>query len=130
MTVPLMRVGGEFAVARPIPWDEDDSLRAHIDRVVDSLTGADDVVEVATEVELDEGQVQLSVVVAGADQDRADRIGRERMAESIRHCDGRHFQLLGEQEEAELANALPSRSGLLTPLWRLRTLATSPVELG
>jgi len=130
MTVPLMRVDGEFAVARPIPWDESDSLRAHIDRVVDSLTGADGVVEVDTEAELDEGEVRLSVVVAGADQHGADRIGRKRMAESIRDCDGRHFQLLGEEEEAELANALPSRSGLLTPVWRLRTMATSPVKRG
>lgn len=126
MTASLVRVEGEFAVARPIPWDEDDTLRAHIDRVVDSLTTADNVVEVDTKAELDEGQVRLAIVFAGTDERAADQQGRETMAASIRQCEGRHFQLLGEAEEAELAHNLPSRSGLLSPMWRLRRLSITP----
>jgi len=128
MTVPLVHVEGEFAVARPIPFDEDDTLRAHIDQVVDSLTTTENVVEVDTEAKLDEGQVRLAIVLAGTDELTADEQGRETMAASIRQCDGRHFQLLGEAEEAELAHSLPSRGGLLSPMWRLRRLSITPIE--
>jgi len=130
MTGPLVRVDGEFAVARPIPWDEEDTLRVHIDRVVDALTTADGVVEVDTEAKLEEGQVRLSIVLAGIGESGADRVGREMMAVSIRQCDGRHVQLLGQEEEAELVSRLPSRSGLLSPMWRLRSLSVSPVGGG
>jgi hypothetical protein len=127
MTIPLVRVEGEFAVARPIPWDDEDALRDHIDRVVDALTTATDVVEVETEAELDKGHVRLVIALAGADQEDADRAGRETLAASIRDCDGRHFQLLSEDEEEALTQKLPLRGGLLTPLWRLRTLTVGPV---
>lgn len=126
MTTPLARVEGDFAVARPIPWDEEDTLRDHVDRVVDALTTADNVVEVETEAKLDTGHVRLVILLAGAGQD-ADRAGRETLAASIRDCDGRHFQLLSEDEEEALTQNLPSRSGLLTPLWRLRTFTVGPV---
>lgn len=122
-----MRIDGEFAVARPIPWDEDDTLRDHIDQVIDALTEAEGVVEVDTEAELDQGRVHLGIVLAGAGEDGADRTGRETLAASIRECSGRHFQLLPEAEEAALIQNIPSRSGLLTPLWRLRTLSIEPV---
>ena len=128
MTVPLVRVAGEFVVGRPIPWDEDDTLRDHIDSVIDALTATDRIVEVDAEAQLDEGQVQLAIIVAGAEEDDADRIARETIAASIRSCQGRHFQLLPPNEEAALLLKIPSRSGLLTPLWRLRRLAIEPVE--
>ncbi len=130
MTGPLVRVDGEFAVARPIPWDEEDTLRAHVDRVVDALVAADRVVEVDTEAELEGGHVRLAIVLAGTDEPGADRVGREMMAVSIRSCDGRHLQLLGEEEEAGLVASLPSRGGLLSPMWRLRRLSVSPVGGG
>ena len=74
------------------------------------------------------GPVVLAVrsILAGADQEDADRAGRETLAASIRDCDGRHFQLLSEDEEEALTQKLPSRGGLLTPLWRLRTLTVGP----
>jgi hypothetical protein len=123
MTIPLVRVDGDFAVARPIPWDEEDSLRAHVDRVIDSLTAQSAVVEVDARVNLDEGNVHFSVVMAGEDEEEADRSAREAIGASIRECEGRHFQLLPAEEEAELSRNVPARSGLLTPLWRLRKLS-------
>lgn len=127
MTDRLARVEGEFAVARPIPWDEDDTLRDHVDRVVDALTNAESVVEIETEAELEQGNVRLAIVLAGANQKEIDRIGRETIAASIREGSGRHFQLLEAEEEEAFSQNLPSRSGLLTPLWRLRKLTVGPV---
>ena len=126
MTEPLVRLVGEFAVARPIPWDEDDTLRDHLDRVIDALTATDRVVEVDTEADLEHGEVRLSIVLAEPGED-ADRTGRETFAAAIRKCEGRHFQLLSPKEEAEFSDNIPSRSGLLTPLWRLRRIAVKPV---
>ena len=130
MTIPLIRATGEFAVARPIPWDEDDTLRDHVDSVINALTEADRVVEVDAEAQLDEGQVRLAIIVAGVEEENADRSAREALAVSIRMCEGRHFQLLPPDEEAALLHNVPSRSGLLSPLWRLRRLAIEPVEEG
>lgn len=127
MSARLARVDGDFAVARPIPWDEEDTLRDHVDQVIDALTNADSVVEIETEAELELGHVRLVIVLAGADEKDADRKGREAMAASIRECSGRHFQLLGAREEEALTEHLPARSGLLTPLWRLRRLTVGPV---
>ena len=127
MTVPLMRIWGLFAVARPIPWDAQDTLRDHIDRVVDALKEAHGVVEVETEAELEEGEVRIEIVIAGIDEAHADRVGRETIGASIRGCDARHSQLLPPDEEAAFIHNLPSRSGLLTPLWRLRRLMVEPV---
>ena len=127
MTASLARVRGDFAVARPIPWDDQDTLRDHVDRVVDALTVAAGVVEVETEAKLEEGSVKLSVVLAGADAEGARLLGRETFAASIRECEGRHYQLLSAEEEASLSPNLPSRSGLLTPLWRLRTISVERV---
>ncbi|MFB3049188.1 MAG: hypothetical protein ACE1Z9_03445 [Acidimicrobiia bacterium] len=127
MTASLTRVRGDFAVARPIPWDDQDTLRAHVDRVVDALMVAAGVVEVETEARLEDGSVKLSVVLAGADAEGAHLLGRETFAASIRECEGRHYQLLSAEEEASLSPNLPSRSGLLTPLWRLRTISVERV---
>ncbi len=127
MTASLTRVWGDFAVARPIPWDDQDTLRDHVDRVVDALMVAAGVVEVETEARLEEGSVKLSVVLAGADAEGAHLLGRETFAASIRECEGRHYQLLSAEEEASLSPNLPSRSGLLTPLWRLRTISVERV---
>lgn len=127
MTAPLLRVDGDFAVARPIPWDEDDTLRDHLDRVIDALTSAEGVVEVDTEADLDQGEVRLAIVLAEPGED-ADLTGRATIAAAIRECEGRHFQLLSAEEEATLTHNIPSRSGLLTPLWRLRTISVEPVE--
>ncbi len=127
MTTSLTRVRGDFAVARPIPWDDQDTLRDHVDRVVDALMVAAGVVEVETEARLEEGSVKLSVVLAGADGEGAHLLGRETFAASIRECEGRHYQLLSAEEEASLSPNLPSRSGLLTPLWRLRTISVERV---
>jgi hypothetical protein len=85
------------------------------------------VVEVETEAKLEEGSVKLSVVLAGADAEGAPLLGRETFAASIRECEGRHYQLLSAEEEASLSPNLPSRSGLLTPLWRLRTISVERV---
>ncbi len=127
MTVSLIRVRGDFVVARPIPWDDQDTLRDHVDRVVDALMLAASVVEVETEARLEEGNVKLAVVLAAADAEGADLLGRETLAASIRECEGRHYQLLSAEEEASLSPSLPARSGLLTPLWRLRTILVEPV---
>ena len=127
MTIPLARVEGEFAVARPIPWDDQDTLRDHIDRVVDALTTAATVVEVETEAELETGHVRLVILLAGAGEGDVERSGREALAASIRDCHGRHFQLLSDDEEEAFTQQLPSRGGLLTPMWRLRTLTVGPV---
>ncbi len=127
MTTSLTRVRGDFAVARPIPWDDQDTLRDHVDRVVDALMVTAGVVEVETEARLDKGSVKLSVVLAGADAEGAHLLGRETFAASIRECEGRHYQLLSAEEEASLSPDLPSRSGLLTPLWRLRTISVERV---
>lgn len=127
MTATLTRVRGDFAVARPIPWDDQYTLRDHVDRVVDALMVAAGVVEVETEARLEEGSVQLSVVLAGADAEGAHLLGRETFAASIRECEGRHYQLLSAEEEASLSPNLPTRSGLLTPLWRLRTISVERV---
>ena len=83
MTVSLIRVQGDFAVARPIPWDDRDTLRDHVDRVVDALMLAASVVEVETEARLEEGNVKLAVVLAAADAEGADLLGRATLAASI-----------------------------------------------
>ena len=85
------------------------------------------VVEVETEARLEEGRVKLSVVLAGADAEGVHLLGRETFAASIRECEGRHYELLSAEEEASLSPNLPSRSGLLTPLWRLRTISVEQV---
>jgi hypothetical protein len=85
------------------------------------------VVEVETEARLEEGSVKLSVVLAGGDAEGAHLLGRETFAASIRECEGRHYQLLSAEDEASLSPNLPSRSGLLTPLWRLRTISVERV---
>lgn len=129
MTSSLLRVESDFAVARPIPWDEKDSLNGHVDAVVDALKDAGNIVEVEVEVRLDIGEVRLIVIVAGEDdEETADRVVRETVGSAIRECDARHFQLLSADEEEQLAHNLPSRSGLLTPLWRLRRLSIESVE--
>ena len=130
MTQQLIRVVGAFAVARPIPWDEGDTLRDHIDRVIDTLTEAEGVVEIDAESELDRGEVRLAIVLVAAGEEVADRQGRETIAIAIRQCEGRHFQLLTEAEETDLTQSVPARSGLLTPLWRLRTLSVEPLPAG
>jgi len=127
MTDPLVRLAGDFAVARPIPWDESDTLRDHLDRVIDALTATEGVIEVDTEADLEHGQIRLSIVLAESGDD-PDRTGRTTIAAAIRQCEGRHFQLLPAKEEAALSHNVPSRSGLLTPLWRLRTIAVEPLE--
>ncbi len=128
MTTSLLRVESDFAVARPIPWDENDSLTGHVDAVVDALKEAGNIVEVEVEVRLDIGDVRLVVVVAGEDEETANRLARETVAAAIRDCDARHFQLLSPEEEEELTVNLPSRSGLLTPLWRLRRMSIESVN--
>ncbi len=85
------------------------------------------MVEVEIEARLEAGSVKLTIVLAGADAEGADLLGRETLAASIRECEGRHYQLLSAEEEAILSPNLPSHSGLLTPLWRLRTIFVEPV---
>jgi hypothetical protein len=129
MTTRLLRVEGDFAVARPIPWDDEDTLRDHIDRVVDALTSATRVVEVETEAELETGNVRMVILLTGPGGEDAERAGRETLAASIRDCHARHYQLLSEDEEEVLTQNLPARGGLLTPMWRLRTMTVGPVTI-
>ncbi len=130
MTAALILISSEFAVARPIPFDEDDTLTDHVDRVVDSLMQAGRVVEIDAEADVDAGNVKLGIIVAGTSEADADRMGRETIAMSIRDSDARHTQLLSAEEEEVLTVNLPSRSGLLTPVWRLRTMTIEPMRGG
>lgn len=127
MTAPLQRVGCDFAVARPIPWDEDDTLRGHVDAVVDALTATDGVVEVDAVADAAQNNVRLAVVIADLGED-PEAEGRTTIAAAIRAAEARHLQLLSGEEEAKFTQNLPARSGLLTPLWRLRTIDVQPVE--
>jgi hypothetical protein len=127
MTAPLQRVDCDFAVARPIPWDENDTLRDHVDGVVDALTATDGVVEVDTVADPARGGVRLVVVLAEPGED-PELEGRSTIASAIRAAEARHLQLLSGEEEAKFTQTLPSRSGLLTPLWRLRTIAVEPFD--
>ena len=127
MTAPLQRVECDFAVARPIPWDESDTLRDHVDAVVDALTASNGVVEVDAAADAEQGNVHLAVVLADADED-PEAQGRSTIAAAIRVGEARHLQLLSGEEEEKFTQNLPSRSGLLTPLWRLRTIAVEPID--
>lgn len=125
----LQRVDSDFAVARPIPWDEDDTLPGHVDRVIDALTELDGVVEVDAAADSGVGGVRLAVVLADPGDEPEDK-ARRTLSEAIRDAGARHLQLLSGEEEAALTQNLPSRSGLLTPLWRLRTISVAPLKRG
>jgi hypothetical protein len=124
----LWRVEGDFRVSRRIPWETDDTLRPHIDQVVDTLRAAEASVEIEVDADLESARVLLSLTVVGDREEDRDAIARETIARAIRECGGRHEGLLRLIDESRLERRSGPWSGLRTPNWALFHLTSEPVS--
>jgi hypothetical protein len=126
------RAQGDFVVTRRIPWETDDGLRPHIDRVVDELRECDAAAEIEVDADLTSARVLLSVTVVVTHDDEghiedADKIAREAMGTAIRSNGGRHEDLLSIVDESRLDTRSGPWSGLRVPKWTLYQLVCRPV---
>lgn len=128
MSNDLWRVEGDFRVSRRIPWETDDTLRPHIDQVVDTLRAAEASVEIEVDADLESARVLLSLTVVGDREEDRDAIARETIARAIRECGGRHEGLLRLIDESRLERRSGPWSGLRTPNWALFHLTSEPVS--
>ena len=104
-------------VSRRIPWDNDEGLRPHIDRVVDALRDDEAAAEIEVDADLESAHVMLSVIVVVPEDGDGDAIAREHIAAAIRQCGGRHDGLLPLADESRLETRRGPFSGLRTPMW-------------
>ncbi|MEN8233877.1 MAG: hypothetical protein ABFR89_03005 [Actinomycetota bacterium] len=122
MRAALARACGEFTVSRRVPWEDDDGLRPHIDRVVDSLRDHDVSAEIEIDADLQAAHVTLTVVVVVGEDEVGESVARTVMGEAIRSSAGRHDGLFGQGEESRLEVQAGRWSGLKTPKWALHNL--------
>jgi hypothetical protein len=113
----LWRAESEFTVSRRIPWDNDEGLRPHIDRVVDAFRGNKATAEVEVDADLESAHVILSVIVAVPEDGDGDSVAREHIAGAIRECGARHEGLLPLIDESRLEIRSGLFPGLRMPLW-------------
>lgn len=113
----LWRGECEFAVSRRIPWDNDEGLRPHIDRVVDALREYESTAEIEVNANLESANVVLAIIVVVPEHGDGDSISREQVAAAIRECGGRHEGLLPLVDESRLETRTGPFSGLKTPMW-------------
>jgi hypothetical protein len=113
----LWRATGEFTVSRRVPWDNDEGLRPHIDRVVDAARGSDATAEIEVDADLESARVALSIIVVVHEDGDGESIARDHIAAAIRECGGRHDGLLPLADESRLDARMGPFSGLRTPLW-------------
>lgn len=128
MSTSLARACGEFTVSRRVPWESDEGLRPHIDRVVDSLRDHDASAEIEIDADLHEAQVKLTLVVVLAEDEVGEVVARNVVGEAIRGSNGRHEGLFGQAEEARLEVRSGIRTGLKTPKWALHHLECEGFE--
>lgn len=124
MSGDLWRAEAEFLVSRRVPWEADEGLRPHIDRVVDALRDCEAAAEIEASADLDSANVVLSITVVVYPDDEGtyddgDAIARQAISEAIRYNGGRHEDLLPLADEAVLATRSGPWSGLRTPQWAL-----------
>ncbi len=117
MTDNLWRAESEFTVSRRVPWDNDEGLRPHIDRVVDAVRGNVATAEIEVDADLESARVVLSIIVVVHEDDDGETIARDHIAAAIREGGGRHEGLLPLIEESRLETRTRPFSGLRTPLW-------------
>ena len=113
----LWRGECDFTVSRRIPWDNDEGLRPHIDRVVDALREHEATAEIEVNANLESASVVLTIIVVVPDHGDGDSIAREQVAAAIRECGGRHEGLLPLVDESRLETRTGPFSGLKTPMW-------------
>ena len=117
MSSNLWQAESEFTVSRRIPWENDEGLRPHIDRVVDALRDNEATAEIEIDVDLETAHVALSVIVVVPEEGDGELTAREHMAAAIRQCGGRHDGLLPLVDEARLETKTKRFSGLKMPMW-------------
>lgn len=128
----LWRAEAGFLVSRRVPWETDEGLRPHIDRVVDALRDCDAAAEIEVNADLETANVVLSITVVVYPDDEGqyedgDAIARMAISDAIREQGGRHEDLLPLVDEATLETKSGPWSGLRTPLWALFQFAGHPV---
>ncbi len=119
MSDKLCRREFEFAVSRRIPWENDEGLRPHIDRVVDALREHEATAEIEVDADLESAMVVLSAIVVVPEDGDGDSVARDEVAAAIRSCGGRHEGLLPLIDESRLETRAGPFSGLKTPMWTL-----------
>lgn len=126
----LLRAVSEFIVTTRIPWDaRDDSLRDHVDAVVDALKECAPVRDVTVEADLERSAATL-VVVAHVPRDRrgpGDEV-RRLIGGAINRSGGLHEHLLPIAEEAQQKPERNTWWGLLTPRWSARSVRIDEEE--
>ncbi len=127
MSSDLWRWESEFTVSRRVPWDNDEGLRPHIDRVVDALRDDDVAAEIEADADLESTGVALSVIVVVPEDGDGEVIAREHVAAAIRQCGGRHEGLLPLIDESRLQSRGSRFSGLKTPMWTLFRMTSDRV---
>lgn len=128
MNDDLWRVRGDFRVSRRVPWDVDDSLRPHLDRVVDALREYDVAAEIDLDADLESARVVLALTVVGDPESDRESAAREILSEVILGCGGRHEGLLPLNVESRLSMRSGPWSGLRTPNWTVHGFTSEPVE--
>jgi len=119
VTDDLWLAEGEFTVSRRIPWDNDEGLRPHIDRVLDGFRENEATAEIEVDADLESAHVVLAVTVVVPEDGDGDSIAREEIGTAIRSCGGRHEGLLPLVDESRLETRTGRFSGLKTPMWTL-----------
>ena len=132
MSSELWRAQGDFVVTRRVPWETDEGLRPHIDRVIDDLRECDSAAEIEVDADLASARVLLSLTVVVAEDDEgkigdAEVIARDAIGIAIRGNGGRHEELLPILDESRLENRAGRWSGLRIPRWTLYQLVCRPV---
>ena len=132
MSSELWRAQGDFVVTRRVPWDTDEGLRPHIDRVVDDLRDCDSAAEIEVDADLASARVLLSVTVVVTHDDEgqlgdAEGIARDAIGTAIRANGGRHEELLPILDESRLEARAGPWAGLRIPRWTLYQLVCRPV---
>lgn len=132
MIAGLWRAQGDFVVTRRIPWETDEGLRPHVDRVLDELRERDAAAEIEVDADLVSARVLLTLTVAVIEDDDGNSedgevVARDAIASAIRTSGGRHEELLPLLDEARLRTRTGPWSGLRTPLWTLYQLTCRPI---
>ena len=132
MNPELWRAQGDFVVTRRVPWETDEGLQPHVDRVVDELRDCEAAAEIEADADLATARVLLAVTVVVPRDDEgqladAEKIAREAIGTAIRANGGRHEELLPLADEARLETRVGPWSGLRIPIWTLYQLVCRPV---
>lgn len=128
----LYRAESEFVINTRVPWESrDDSLREHIDALVEELKESETVRDISVDADLARSAATLIIVahVEAANHDPEAEL-RQILAGAINRSGALHEHLMPLADEAQQKPQSNAWWGLLTPRWSARSVRFGEYQEG